>query len=98
MGIKDWPEGERPREKLLARGAAALSDTTLLAIFPRTVIRGLQAFDLARALIRDFGGLVYLQGAKLSTLCATRGPGEPKYAQLKAVVELSRRHLGEPLV
>ncbi|HLS97502.1 MAG: DNA repair protein RadC [Porticoccaceae bacterium] len=98
MGIKDWPEGERPREKLLARGAAALSDAELLAIFLRTGIRGLSAVDLARALIRDFGGLGPLLAADLSTFCATRGLGEAKYAQLQAVVELSRRHLGEQLV
>ncbi|MFA5493555.1 MAG: DNA repair protein RadC [Porticoccaceae bacterium] len=97
MGIKDWPEGERPREKLLARGAASLSDAELLAIFLRTGIRGLSAVDLARQLISRFGGLGMLLAADAGAFCATRGLGEAKYAQLQAVMELARRHLGEQL-
>ncbi len=57
MSIRDWPAAERPREKLLERGAAALSDAELLAIFLRTGVTGQSAVDLARQLLSDFGGL-----------------------------------------
>ena len=57
MAISDWPEGERPREKLLNRGSAALSDAELLAIFIRTGIPGKTVVDLARELLHKFGGL-----------------------------------------
>jgi len=55
MAIKDWPEGERPREKLLSKGPKALSDAELLAIFLRTGLPGLSAVDLARQLINRYG-------------------------------------------
>ena len=54
MAIKDWPADERPREKLLQSGAAALSDAELLAIFLRTGVTGISAVDLARKLLADF--------------------------------------------
>ena len=57
MAITDWPADERPREKLLARGAGALSDAELLAIFLRTGVSGKSAVDLARELLLRFGGL-----------------------------------------
>ncbi len=57
MPITDWPEQERPREKLLERGAAALSDAELLAIFLRVGVRGKSAVDLARDLLTHFGGV-----------------------------------------
>ena len=57
MAITDWPEAERPREKLLARGAMQLSDAELLAIFLRTGVAGASAVDLARTLLTRFGGL-----------------------------------------
>lgn len=97
MSIRDWPEGERPREKLLARGAAGLSDAELLAIFLRTGLPGLSAVDLARELLARFGGLRGLLGAERAAFCAAKGLGEAKYAQLQAVLELARRHLGETL-
>lgn len=97
MAIKDWPEGERPREKLLCKGPQALSDAELLAIFLRTGIQGLSAVDLARQLINRFGGLSNLLSADLQTFCASRGLGSAKYAQLQAVMELARRHIGEQL-
>ena len=53
MSIKEWPEGERPREKLLERGAAALSDAELLAILLRVGTRGMSAVDLARYLLSE---------------------------------------------
>ena len=57
MAITDWPEGERPREKLLQKGASSLSDAELLAIFLRTGLPGKSAVDLARELHGRFGGL-----------------------------------------
>jgi DNA repair protein RadC len=55
--MDDWPSAERPREKLLQQGAAALTDAELLAIFIRTGVKGRSAIDVARDLLRDFGGL-----------------------------------------
>lgn len=93
MTIKHWPEGERPREKLLERGAAALSDAELLALFLRTGIPGKSAVDLARELLVDYDGLVGLLAADRQRFCAGKGLGTAKYAELQAVLELSRRYL-----
>lgn len=97
MPITDWPATERPREKLLQRGASALSDAELLAIFLRTGIKGKTAVDLARDIISHFGGLRHLLLAEQKAFCHFSGLGEAKYAQLQAVLELSRRHLRETL-
>ncbi|MGA9855129.1 MAG: JAB domain-containing protein [Gammaproteobacteria bacterium] len=97
MAINDWPEAERPREKLVARGPQALSDAELLAIFLRTGIRGKTAMDLARELLAEFKGLRGLFAAERDRLCTARGLGPAKYAQLQAVLEMARRHLGESL-
>lgn len=97
MPITHWPETERPREKLLAGGSQTLSDAELLAIFLRTGLPGLSAVDLARRLIQHFGGLRALLLADRAQLCAAKGMGPAKYAQLQAVLELARRHLGESL-
>src|SRR6056300_1560642 len=97
MGIRDWPEGERPREKLLNRGAASLSDAELLAIFLRIGVKGLSAVELARQLLKRFSGLNGLLSATEADFCAERGMGQAKYVQLQAVLELSRRHLAEKL-
>ncbi len=97
MAICDWPEGERPREKLLQRGAAALSDAELLAIFLRTGCAGMSAVDLSRDLLARFGGFATLLASDQQTFCAARGLGQAKYAQLQAVMELAKRHLGEKL-
>lgn len=97
MTIKDLPEGERPREKLLALGPRSLSDAELLAIFLRTGTAGLSAVDLARALLKEFGGISPLLRADRQRFCAVKGLGEAKYTQLQAVLELARRHLGEQL-
>ena len=93
MTITDWPEGERPREKLLERGPDSLSDSELLAIFLRTGIPGKSAVDLARELLAGFGGLAGLMGAGERRFCEVKGLGRAKYAQLMAVLELSRRYL-----
>ena len=93
MAINDWPAGERPREKLLERGAAALSDAELLAIFLRTGVTGKSAVDVARDLLSRFGGLRPLLQADEAGFCAAPGLGQAKYAQLQAVLEMGRRHL-----
>ncbi|MDM3870541.1 DNA repair protein RadC [Porticoccus sp. W117] len=95
MAIQDWPEGERPREKLIQQGAAALSDTELLAIFLRTGSAGKTAVDLAREMLAHFGSLAGLLGADRGQFCALKGLGSAKYAQLQASLELARRHLKE---
>ncbi|MDA0188744.1 MAG: DNA repair protein RadC [Proteobacteria bacterium] len=97
MAITDWPADERPRERLLAQGAAALSDAELLAIFLRVGLPGKSAVDLARELIGRFGGLTRLFAATRSEFSAVPGMGPAKYAQLQAVLEMARRALAEEL-
>jgi DNA repair protein RadC len=97
MGIRDWPEGERPREKLLSRGAQSLSDAELLAILLRTGVAGKSAVDLARGLIKRFGSLTQLLTASQKKLCEAPGLGPAKYAQLHAVLEMARRALDEKI-
>jgi DNA repair protein RadC len=86
---------ERPREKLLQRGAAALSDAELLAIFLRTGMPGKSAVDMGRELLLDFGSLNHLFAAGQQAFCAIPGLGSAKYAQLQAVLEMARRALAE---
>jgi DNA repair protein RadC len=93
MPINEWPEDDRPREKLLSKGPGSLSDAELLAIFLRTGTRGKSAVDLARALIAKFGSLAGLIGASREAFCAIPGLGNAKYAQLQAAAELTRRAL-----
>ncbi|MCA1930365.1 DNA repair protein RadC [Rheinheimera sp.] len=93
MSIKSWPEGERPREKLLAYGAEHLSDGELLAIFLRTGVAGMDAVELSRTLLHQFGGLRPLLAASQADFCKGHGLGPAKYVQLQAVMELSRRYL-----
>jgi DNA repair protein RadC len=97
MSITDWPSEERPREKLLQRGADSLSDAELLAIFLRTGVAGKTAVDLARELLQEYGGLRKLLGADQRRFCRSRGLGAAKYAQLQAVLEMGRRYLQEDL-
>lgn len=97
MSITQWPEHERPRERLLAQGAAALSDAELLAIFLRIGMKGKSAVDLARELVNTFGNLHGLFSATKVQLCAINGIGEAKYVQLQAVLEMARRALGEQM-
>ncbi len=97
MPISDWPDSERPREKLLERGPAALSDAELLAIFLRTGTAGRTAVDMGRELLSRFGGLRGLLGAPREHLCQAPGLGPAKYAQLQAVMEMARRFMGEEL-
>lgn len=93
MSISDWPAQERPRERLLTLGAAALSDAELLAIFLRTGVSGKSAVDLARELLERFGGLRPLLESSREQFCQGLGLGDAKYAQLQAVLEMARRHL-----
>lgn len=93
MKILELPEDERPREKLLKRGAEALTDAELLAIFLRTGIPGKSAIDLARELLEEFGGLRGLFSADERRFCKEKGLGKAKYALLKAVQEMQRRYL-----
>lgn len=95
--IKNWPVDERPREKLLLRGAQALSDAELLAIFLRTGTRGKTAVDLARELLHEFGSLRALFEADEGHFCEANGLGQAKYVQLQAVLEMSSRYLKERL-
>jgi DNA repair protein RadC len=97
MAIRDWPEAERPREKLLSKGANALTDAELLAIFLRTGCAGKSAVDLARELLLRFGSLRALLEADQQSFCAALGLGTAKFSQLQAVLEMARRHLHESM-
>ena len=97
MAITDWPEGERPREKLLQQGVSSLSDAELLAIFLRVGVVGKSAVDLARELLTRFGSLNGIFTADLQTLSQVSGIGTSKYAQLQAIFEMSRRALAEEM-
>lgn len=97
MAITDWHTAERPREKLLTRGATTLSDAELLAIFLRTGVPGKTAVDIAREMLDQFGGLRQLLAAELSQLLALSGLGQAKAAQLLAIAEISHRVRGELL-
>jgi DNA repair protein RadC len=93
MAITDWPLDDRPREKLIAKGAEALSDAELVAIFLRTGVKGRSAVDLARDALGRFGSLSALFAADAARLTAVSGLG----AQLQAVLEMARRALREKL-
>jgi DNA repair protein RadC len=95
MTIKDWPAEDRPREKLLLRGADSLTDAELLAIFLRTGTIGKSAVDLARDLLTNFGSLKALLDADQEHFCLAHGLGSAKYAQLQAVMEMAKRHFKE---
>ncbi|HTT44282.1 MAG TPA: DNA repair protein RadC [Steroidobacteraceae bacterium] len=97
MSIREWPEGERPREKLLARGAHALSDAELLALLLGCGTRGRSALELARGLLSDFGSLRELLNAQAARCLAFTGVGPARYAILQAAIELARRHFREAL-
>ncbi|MCK5818509.1 MAG: DNA repair protein RadC [Psychromonas sp.] len=95
--LKKWPAQERPREKLLMRGAGALSDAELLAIFLRTGCKGIDVVSLARSLLKQFGSLQALFSATENEFCEKKGLGQVKYVQLQAVIEMSRRYLEESM-
>lgn len=91
--IKQWPAGERPRERLLAQGPAALSDAELLAIFLRSGTRQRDAVSLARDVLRNAGGVRGLFQQPLRWFTAQHGLGPARYALLQAAGELVRRQL-----
>lgn len=97
MGIKDWPEHLRPRERLIRDGVRALSDHELLAVFLRVGVRGKSAVDLGRDIVKRFGSLGGIFSASLREFAAVPGLGAAKYAQLQAVMELAQRAVAEQL-
>jgi DNA repair protein RadC len=97
MAIRDWPSDERPREKLLEKGAAALSDAELLAILLRTGTRGRSAVDLARNVLKSFTSLRKLIASDRQRFCAEPGLGLARFAELQASVEIAKRQMSETL-
>jgi DNA repair protein RadC len=103
--IKDWPEEDRPREKLLAKGPQSLSETELLAIILRNgnASTGASAIDHARLLLSQFGGLKGIDEASVTELATVKGIGPAKIAEIKACLEIAKRmgvqkwQAGEPL-
>ncbi|MBR9872104.1 MAG: JAB domain-containing protein [Gammaproteobacteria bacterium] len=97
MNQSDWPNDERPRERLLAHGAESLSDAELLAIFLRTGTAGMPVMAMARHLIEEFSSLRGLMTASRRQFCQVKGLGTAKYAQVQAAMEMARRVMDEPL-
>ena len=97
MTIKDLPADQRPREKLLARGPAALADTELLALLLRTGLKGQGVFALAEHVLNTFGGFAGLLQADAAELGRIKGLGPAKRAELLAVVEMARRALAQQM-
>ena len=93
MTIKDWPEGERPREKLLQAGVSVLSDAELLAVLLRVGSVGCSAVDNARSLLQHFGSLTAVMQASHADLTACKGMGDAAYSQFAVVLEIGRRVL-----
>ena len=92
MPIPDWPKEDRPREKLLDKGAHMLTDAELIAIFFKTGTREKSALDLAKSLLVEHGGLKQLMQTPTYTILQTHGIGYAKYAALKAAIELGKRY------
>jgi DNA repair protein RadC len=96
MAISDWPLEERPRERLLAHGAGALSDAELLAVLLRSGVRGRSAVDLGRDLLQQFGSITRLL-EEAPARAELKGLGQAKRAQFAAAIELARRSTKEEL-
>lgn len=92
-GIKEWPEAERPREKMQKSGADSLSDAELLALIIRTGDHSSQqsAIDLGRNLLQTFGDLRRLSGATLNEICTVKGAGPAKAASVLAALSMAKR-------
>ncbi len=97
MTIKDLPAALRPREKLLAQGAAALGDAELLALLLRTGLKGTGVLQLAQQMLDAFGGIGGLLNASAADLKRVKGLGPAKRAELAAVLELARRSMAHQL-
>ncbi|PYC23938.1 RadC family protein [Pseudomonas mosselii] len=95
MNIREWPAEERPREKLLQRGAAILSDAELLAVLLGSGVAGRNVLDLARGLLTKFGGLRPFLEADRTKVLREPGLGPVRYAQMQALLEIGRRYLDE---
>ncbi len=93
--MRDFPSGERPRERLRDAGPGSLNNAELLAILLRVGGPGENVVRMAERLLREFGGFAGLARADFLALCAQRGMGEAKTAQLKASLEIGRRLLAE---
>ena len=91
LKIPDWPEDERPRERLIRFGAQSLADAEILAILLRVGNHETTAIDLARQIISDFGGFRGLDSRSVPELCKINGIGPAKAAQIKAAIELGKR-------
>lgn len=91
--IKDWPEDERPRERLVKFGGPALSDAQLLAILIGSGDRSANknAVDICRDLIKQFDNLHNLDRVSISELCQVKGIGLAKATQIKAALEVGKR-------
>lgn len=96
--IKEWPEDERPRERLLKHGLDSMSEAQLIAIILRTGGGGKSAIDLAMELLCRFSSLKKMEQASLTELCKSKGLGRAKTAQLKAAFELGKRMFMESAV
>ncbi|CBL44107.1 DNA repair protein [gamma proteobacterium HdN1] len=98
MSLREFPADERPREKMLEKGASALSDAELLAIFFRTGIVGMNAIELGREVLRHFGGLRPMLDASAEEFTDIKGIGAAKFVQLQAALELGKRYLEQSLI
>ena len=90
-GIAAWPQGERPRERLLSKGAQALTDAELVAILIRVGFKGTNAVEMARRLLQRFGSLRSMVEAPVMALLEVKGLKGAKAAQLLAAMEIARR-------
>jgi len=97
MSITDWPEAQRPREKLIRLGAGALTDAELLAVFLRVGVKGKSAVALGNDILKQFGTLQNLFSAPMESFLKIHGLGPAKFSLLQAVLELARRTLGDEL-
>jgi len=97
MTIRDWPEQERPHEKLLAKGPQQLSDAELLAIFIHTGIKGKSALDISRALLNQYSNLRNIIELSLENFSQIPGLGVTKFVRLQAALEIAKRELAETI-
>ncbi len=95
--MRDLPAEQRPREKLLAKGAAALADSELLSLLLRTGLKGTGVATLAAQVLQRCGGFAALLGATPATLAPIKGLGPAKSAEILAVMEMARRALAQPM-
>jgi DNA repair protein RadC len=97
MSIRDWPKTERPREKLIERGAQVLSEAELLAVLLGSGVRGRSALELSRHLLMEFGSLRALFSSERTRFMSHRGLGPTRYCVIPAALELGRRHFREAM-